>query len=391
VSVSEQLASGMYYLLESVGVSASITRRKPRGRSKEAYDVHVYSDEVLKVYPEIESEYRSLRSSQRVNKQRNSVYSENGRILPVAKVDRIEFDGFVYCIEVEEDHAFIANGYAVHNCVSHSTKNAALGSMVLEVVAGKPDEVTGKREGLPEVSAEGIKNGVLSTEAIYWYRRHGGDGWMCQASCRVLQKESGCWIRKDYPELGVDLTRYSGKIAGRWGSSPPTGAVAEQGLKNLCRAFAEAPSTAERRDALANGYFLSTCGGESYARTRDKNGVSRKTPEGWAHAMACIGYDDRPSTVQEYGQPLELILNSWNIWNSGPRDIRDSASMVPASKKQEWINKGIVNAQTGNIMIPEGAFWALANETRNRDCWAVSSVNGWPRRNLPDWGGSLFG
>jgi hypothetical protein len=277
------------------------------------------------------------------------------------------------------------------DCVSHSTKNAALGSMVLECIAGKPDEVTGKREDIPEVSPEGIKNGVLSTEAIYWYRRHGGDGWMCPDACRVLQKESGCWLRQDYAELGFDLTKYDAKLAGKWGSSPPTGAVAEQGKKNLCRAFAEAPSTAERRDALANGYFLSTCGGESYSKTRDKNGVSRKTPEGWAHAIACIGYDDRPATVQEYGCPLELLLNSWSIWNSGQREIRDSASFVPQSKKQEWITKGIVNAQTGNIMIPEGAFWALSTETRNRDCWAVSSVAGWPRKNLPDWGGSLFG
>lgn len=277
------------------------------------------------------------------------------------------------------------------DCVSHSTKNAALASMVCEVAFGKPDEVTGKREMLPEVGAEGIKNGVLSTEAIYWYRRHGGDGWMCPDACRVLQKESGCWVRQDYPELGLDLTRYSAKLAGKWGSSPPTGAVAEAGKLHLCRAFAEAPSTEERRDALANGYILSTCGGESYARTRDTNGVSKRTPEGWAHAMAGIGYDDRDETKKLYGGPLELIINSWAIWNSGPRDIRDSANMVPASKKDLWIRLGIVNSQTGNIMIPEGSFWAIAKETKNRDCWAVSSVNGWPRKNLPDWGGSLLG
>jgi hypothetical protein len=63
------------------------------------------------------------------------------------------------------------------DCVSHGAKNAALLTLCCEIVAGKPDEVSGKLEGTPEISAEGIRQGVLSTEAIYWWRRHGGDGW----------------------------------------------------------------------------------------------------------------------------------------------------------------------------------------------------------------------
>jgi hypothetical protein len=67
------------------------------------------------------------------------------------------------------------------DCVAHSTRNAILGSLACEIAAGKPDEVTGQVEGPPDVSEAGRLDGVLSTEAIYWWRGHGGDGWTCSA------------------------------------------------------------------------------------------------------------------------------------------------------------------------------------------------------------------
>lgn len=277
------------------------------------------------------------------------------------------------------------------DCVSHNEKNATLGSMVCEAVSNKPDPMTGKIEGLPAVSPEGIAQGVLSTETFYWWRRHGGDGWSCGAACRVAQKESGLWLRQNYSELGIDLTRYSAQLAGKYGVTPPTGKIAEAGLLHLARAFAEAKSAAERRDALANGYFGSTCGMESFAKTRDANGLSSRTAEGWAHAMASIAFDDREVIRKIYGDSLELILNSWNIWNGGPRDIYDSARYVPAAKRKLWESIDLVNPATGNIMIPKGSFWAKSRDVANREWFAVSSINGWPRRKLLNWGGSLAG
>lgn len=276
------------------------------------------------------------------------------------------------------------------DCVSHGGKNSGLMSMSCEVAAGKPDEVTGKTEGIPEVPEEGIKQGVFSTEAIYWYRGHNGDGWFCSAAARVMQKSSGLWIRKNYQEIGLDLTRYDGRLAGKWGSSPPTGKVADQGKMNLVRAFAEAKTAEARRDAIANGYAGFTCGMEGFSNKRDSNGLSQRQGE-WAHSMTTIGFDDRPVIKQKYGDSLELILNSWGIWNSGPRDILDSAQFVPADKKDLWIRLDIVNPTTGNIMIPKGSFWARSRDVSRREWLATSSVNGWPKRNLENWGGSLAG
>lgn len=212
----------------------------------------------------------------------------------------------------------------------------------------------------------------------------------CSAAARVMQKSSGLWIRKNYQEIGLDLTRYDGRLAGKWGSSPPTGKVADQGKMNLVRAFAEAKTAEARRDAIANGYAGFTCGMEGFSNKRDSNGLSQRQGE-WAHSMTTIGFDDRPVIKQKYGDSLELILNSWGIWNSGPRDILDSAQFVPADKKDLWIRLDIVNPTTGNIMIPKGSFWARSRDVSRREWLATSSVNGWPKRNLENWGGSLAG
>lgn len=254
------------------------------------------------------------------------------------------------------------------DCVSHSTKNAALLTLTCEVVAGKPDEVTGKVEDLPEIDEEGIRQGVLSSESVYWWRRHGGDGWYCQDAARVVCRESGTpWPRKNYAEFGVDLTRYSPRTAGKWGSTPPPASIKDFGMKHAIRTAAECDSFEEIRDALGNGYGISSCGSEGWSNRRDENGYSSRSGS-WAHAMAYIGADDRPEVHRKYGGPLVLILNSWGKWNSGGRRVLGT-----------------------NVDIPEGSFWAKWSDCRRRYAVAFAGVNGWPRRRLPDLVGFDYG
>jgi hypothetical protein len=101
---------------------------------------------------------------------------------------------------------------------------------------------------------------------------------------------------------------------------------------------------------------------------RDENGVSRRTPKGWGHALAIVGVDDRPEIVAKYDGPLVLIQNSWAKWNSGPRRVYGT-----------------------DFQIPEGAFWSRWKDARNRYFVAFSSVNGWPRKQLPDYGKLRWG
>ena len=249
------------------------------------------------------------------------------------------------------------------DCVSHSTRNAILGSLACEIAAGKPDEVTGQVEGPPDVSEVGRLDGVLSTEAIYWWRGHGGDGWTCDHAAEVAMQQSGMWLRKNYPDLGIDLTRYSGKVAGKWGSRKPPAEILEVGREHLVRNVTRARSFDEVRDLIANGYCISSCGGESFAATRDSNGVSARTRGGWAHAMAYLGVDDRDEIKRAYGGPLVFVQNSWGPrWGSGGRTVMGT-----------------------DVEIPLGGFWARWSDLSKRYAIAFSGLDGWPPQSFDRW------
>lgn len=246
------------------------------------------------------------------------------------------------------------------DCVSWGTKNAILLTLACEIESGKPDEVTGILEGVPEVPADGIRDGVLSTEYLYWFRGYNGDGWQCPIAAKVAITY-GVLLKKPYPELDIDLTNYSGRLAGKYGSRKPPEEIQAEGKKHLVRTSTTLRSFEEIRDYLNNGYGVSSCGGEGFSNKRDENGVSRRQGS-WAHAMAYIGADDRPETHDKYDGPLVLVQNSWGKWNNGPRQILGTT-----------------------IDIPEGSFWARWKDVSRREAIALSSVNGWPGRSIPFW------
>lgn len=292
---------------------------------------------------------------------------------------------FVHVLEMFPNCWPGRQGQGRGDCVSWSTRNAILLTMACDIVAGQPDIRTGQPEEAPEVPQAGIEDGVLSTEAFYWYRGYDGDGWMCHDAATVACNEAGLVPRKAYPDLGLDLTAYSSRTAGRWGRTPPPANVGDVANDHLAHQSTEITGSFESiRDYLYNGYGCSSCGGEGLSDQRDQNGASRRSGN-WAHAMGYIAADDRDVIKQLYSEPLVLDLNSWAKWNSGPRDIYQSAALVPGSKKQLWIERGIVNPQTGNIMIPEGSCWVRWSEWKHREVLAFSGVNGYPARNVDPW------
>ena len=263
-----------------------------------------------------------------------------------------------------------ASAQGIGSCVAHSTRNAALGTLACEVAAGKPDEVSGKIEGIPEVPEAGRLDGVLSTEGIYWWRGHSGpDGWNCDHAAEVICSESGLWIRKNYESIGIDLTKYNARTEAKWGRPLPPQNVKDLGREHLMRTATRVKTFNDLRDLLNNGYCISSCGGESFSSKRDENGVSSRTRGGWAHAMAYLAVDDRDVVKRRYnGEPLILIQNSWGArWSSGPRRVMDSV-----------------------LEIPLGSFWARWSDIKNRYAVAFSGVNGWPPQTFDNWTGGLF-
>jgi hypothetical protein len=249
------------------------------------------------------------------------------------------------------------------DCVSWDTRNACLITMCCDITSGVPDPASGRLEGAPEVSDAARLAGVLSTEAIYWWRRHGGDGWSCAEAAQVVLSESGLWLRKKYDEIDVDVTTYSSRTAGLYGAHTPPGSYLDIGKNHRVQTVTEIEEFEVLRDLLANGYGVSSCGGESFSSDKDMNGFSKRTAKGWAHAMAYGGVDDRDIIKKLYGEALVLLLQSWGNWNSGGTRIYGT-----------------------DIEIPVGAFWVKWSEIKNRYMIAMSGVNGWPPKKLKSYG-----
>ena len=246
------------------------------------------------------------------------------------------------------------------DCVSHCCKNALAGTIALESHLGIADSASGKIEEAPDVSPEGERQGLFATEPIYWGRRKDGDGWFIGGAAKTVLSTAGAVIRKNYPEIDTDLTRYDPRIAGKWGRTPPPPEVVDVTNDHLFRTATQMNNVEEWRDFLGKGFFVGTDGSEGFSKTRDENGVARRKSS-WSHSMCAISYDDRPGTHRIYGCAAVLILNSWGSrWISGPRKIRGT-----------------------NINIPEGSFWALTKDF-NRRAVAFSGANGWVRKSLPD-------
>jgi hypothetical protein len=249
------------------------------------------------------------------------------------------------------------------DCVSWSTRNACLGTMCCEITSGAPDPKSNRLEGAPEVSDTARLAGVLSTEAFYNWRRHGGDGWSCAEAAQVALNDSGLWLRKKYDEIDVDFTQYSARNAGIYGSRTPPESWRKIGENHRVQTITEVETYEALRDLLANGYCISSCGGESWDSDRDTNGVSKRTSRGWAHALAYLGVDDRKEIIKLYGEPLVLVQNSWGAWNGGGRRVFGTV-----------------------VDIPVGSFWSKWSDLKNRYMVAISGVNGWPPKKLRSYG-----
>lgn len=268
------------------------------------------------------------------------------------------------------------------DCVSHSTRTAAAVTLGCELYLQRPDHASGQIEGFPVLEAAAIQSCVLSSEALYWWRRHGGEGWSVEAACRVVMSESGMWLRRNYTDLGIDLTTYSSVLAGKWGRQTPPDKIKQVGQGHLIRSATNCESWEPAADYLASGYGLTSSGMQAWSDRRDAYGYSPTVRGSWAHAEAIIGCDRRTWVRQVYGtEALFLMQNSWGRWNSGSREIRDSAYLVPPAKRQRWQSLGMV-AASGNILIPEGSRWIDAREVSRRSVLALSGAAGWPPRDL---------
>ncbi len=250
-------------------------------------------------------------------------------------------------------------GQTTGDCVSHAGKNSGIVLIGVECELAQPDPVTGVIEGWPEVSSEAEEQGVVACEPIYGYRGHGGQGASCDRLIKYTCEVGGIMLRKAYPELNLDLTKYNASIGIRWGGSGgPPDAVNQEGKKHQIRTATSCDTHEIARDFVANGYPIWCCSGLGWSSTRDENGYSRQQG-GWSHSWDVVGMDYRKETIEKYGFPLFLFLHDWARWNSGGRRILGT-----------------------DIDIAEGMFWGDARLLNRCEMYAMSNFNGFPGRAI---------
>ncbi len=243
----------------------------------------------------------------------------------------------------------------VGDCVSHSTKNAILGTLSTAINHGL--------SGPPITVPEGVAQGVLAPEAIYACRGYSGDGWSCEEALEVAIGKIGAVSRRNHPDANWDLTKYSKATAHKYGSNRPPEDVIKALGGHKVSTVTRCKSYEEVRDMIASGFALTSCGGEGFSSHRNEDGVSSRSGH-WSHALAYLGVDDREETRKKYGCGLILVMNSWGrSWNSGPTVVRGT-----------------------QYHIPEGSFWAKWSDVSSRFCSAVNTVQKWEPRQLPDLG-----
>ncbi len=342
VSVCRGLVRDMKYLSMSCGIRCTEVARKPRGRSKVASEVHFYGDSAAALFPAklrppaLEGGRRSL-----------TVKVDGGFSARVSSVEVSPFAGTVYCLEVECDHAFIANGYAVHNCVSHGSRNARDTTRAVEILVKKEPE-------------DWFRMGA--TEPTYGARGHGGQG-MSPGVASKFERDTGFLARTNYDGV-VDLTKYNSAIGARWGSSGVPDAVKELCRKNRVGVITQVRSQEDLMDAMWNGYAAHSGQNASWSVDSNDKGIHYRTSRGWNHDMAICFYDD---TREFFPFRVWGIVNSWGEWNQKPK--------AWPKEYGEWVPGMILtSADDFNVCVADG------------DCWVYGSIDGYPPQRLPDYG-----
>lgn len=294
VSVSQGLVHDAWYLAHSCKLRPAVHTRPPRRRSRESYQVQLYGRDV----PVVCSTRPAARAQQAFTDM-----TRFGRAVPIKTLRREHVTDIpVYCLGVEEEHAFIANGYAVHNCVSFGAAHAGMYMACYEIYRLREAEVY--KPWFPPfiygVSrlAPDCGNGRLGNS----------DGSLGSWGATAMMK---------YGVLFADdpgVPPYSGRVAKAWGSRPgPPREFYQEASDNRVGSAAKLTTVEEIREALLNYHTITIASQQGFemqpVRYRDHHVFK---PSGqWSHQMSLLAWQDDPF-------PAAYRLNSWGNAHGDP-------------------------------------------------------------------------
>lgn len=328
VTASYNLALSISRLFLSVECLPSFGIRKARKQSKQSYSVCIYGSDCLKFY--------------NLETKTNNKREENACCfyLPIYEQNIIEtINCEVYCIEVEDDHSFVCNGYAVSNCVAASKAG--------QIDVLKATEIAnGERElYVNETAIEPIYYGA---RVVIGKNRLRGDGAVSAYAAQYVN-QYGTLVKKKYGN--IDLTEYSPERCRKWGSNSGFPKTLEEISKdNIVLTIARVKSWEELRDSIANGFPVSVGSRLGFSSETDDEGFCKHVTT-WGHDMYYCAVDD------DSKRKGALCVNSWG---------------------RRWLK-----IRKRKLNQPDGTFWVDAEKVdehmRNGDAWSISGFQGFKR------------
>lgn len=126
-TASLDLAVQLQEVLAKIGIYASLQLRKG-GNDKILGRTITRKDQYIIVYtqPKKWSEVRE---------------TKDYFIVPIKKIERSDYDGYVFNLDIEKENSYLAKGFAVHNCSAPQRFEHQLHAAVVELIAHKDAEI----------------------------------------------------------------------------------------------------------------------------------------------------------------------------------------------------------------------------------------------------------
>jgi hypothetical protein len=341
VSASRRLLDDMWRLSLSCGLRPRHSMRRKEAHQRVASgQVKFYGEALQVISPQsVSGPTRNLRDSNAMG------------WAPAVKTVSKEYveDHPVYCLEVEEDHAFIANGYAVHNCVSFGAKNA------IEYV-----------QFLPMANGERL-NWTMAFPPYLW-----GCGRIFIGKNQLGRQDGsvGVWQAKACEQYGMiakdapGVPQYSGSVARQWGNRPgPEDKWVTLGKEHLIKTTALITTWEDFVQAIMNGYPVTVASNVGYTMSVQRDGFHHRQGS-WGHQMCFIGVDDDPS------DPYACLLNSWGdifgevkdfktgeIWPKGTLRVRKRDVLAQLSEGDSFAYSSFVGFPAQELTRDEFNLW----------------------------------
>lgn len=348
ISASHSLVKDLYRLSLSCGIKPNYgVRKQYEHQNVPAVTLSFYGDNTLPLYPCLEE-----RAAQRkyVNPRYRKVeHGFTAQVLSISEYEVVNTN--VYNLEVEEDHSYVVDGIAVHNCTGQGKAMVEWYLMCLEVLRGDPEQVImpyepyGYAQGRVCAGISGDQDGGLGSGTAEAARKYG----VLRSDLQGLPK----WNESE------DTIDWPGEVDKSWGRRGAEQKWVTEGVKHLVKTTALISSADRAAEALQNGYpitIASNWGGHMddvpLAGTPQVRLNKRVTT--WMHQMCVIGWWDHPTLKEIY-----YVQNSWSARRHG----------TP------------VNGE------PPGGFWIDKNNMnyilRQGDSYAFSTFDGFPADTIP--------